>query len=234
MTLMKFTNPKERDRIIGPLFATEATADVPIFGAEKVNSPAAKSRLKAAIKRSLQSKEDPVTDLLAPKNMGQMQNAVGENSIILGEQLDNTVDKGHKDQLDTFEIKAGSKKAFSSRELHDKSHYSNLGIDSAPTSRSEHPDSIMLQRVTDGYMFDCQKNMALVEDDPWLQDVWEWIAGKSQKASLLQFTDHVLGAEEAARSDGMIAGPLDLSYLGVYTIWMNLLGMLIAFAFRQR
>lgn len=33
------------------------------------------------------------------------------------------------------------------------------------------------------------------------------------------------GAEHAATDDGMVSGPLDLSYMGVYTIWMNLLGM---------
>jgi hypothetical protein len=34
----------------------------------------------------------------------------------------------------------------------------------------------------------------------------------------------LLGAEHAAVDDGMVSGPLDLSYMGVYTIWMNLLG----------
>lgn len=33
-----------------------------------------------------------------------------------------------------------------------------------------------------------------------------------------------LGAEEAASDDEMVSGPFDLSYMGVYTIWMNLLG----------
>ena len=37
-------------------------------------------------------------------------------------------------------------------------------------------------------------------------------------------TDTFLGAEEAANDDGMVSGPLDLSYMGVYTVWMNLLG----------
>lgn len=32
------------------------------------------------------------------------------------------------------------------------------------------------------------------------------------------------GAEKAAQDDGMVSKPLDLSYMGVYTIWMNLLG----------
>lgn len=32
------------------------------------------------------------------------------------------------------------------------------------------------------------------------------------------------GAEEAAQDDLMVSRPLDLNYMGVYTIWMNLLG----------
>lgn len=33
------------------------------------------------------------------------------------------------------------------------------------------------------------------------------------------------GAQEAAANDGMVSGTLDLSYMGVYTIWMNSLGL---------
>ena len=36
--------------------------------------------------------------------------------------------------------------------------------------------------------------------------------------------DALTGAEEAASDGGMVSGPLDLSYMGVYTVWMNLLG----------
>ena len=31
-------------------------------------------------------------------------------------------------------------------------------------------------------------------------------------------------AEKVASDDGMVSGILDLSYMGVYTVWMNLLG----------
>jgi len=34
----------------------------------------------------------------------------------------------------------------------------------------------------------------------------------------------ISGAEEAAQDDRMVSRPLDLSYMGVYTVWMNLLG----------
>ncbi len=34
----------------------------------------------------------------------------------------------------------------------------------------------------------------------------------------------LIGAEEAAKDDGMVSMPLDLGYMGVYTVWMNILG----------
>lgn len=38
-------------------------------------------------------------------------------------------------------------------------------------------------------------------------------------------SDHLVGAEELAKHDGMVSAPIDLSYMGVYTIWTNDLGM---------
>ena len=40
------------------------------------------------------------------------------------------------------------------------------------------------------------------------------------------------GAEEAASSGGMMSHPLDLSYMGIYTIWTNKLGKFLACAGR--
>ena len=36
------------------------------------------------------------------------------------------------------------------------------------------------RRCTQGYLFDCQKNMDIVADDPWLRDMWEWVGSKSE------------------------------------------------------
>lgn len=38
---------------------------------------------------------------------------------------------------------------------------------------------VFLHRSEEGYLFDCKKNIAIVSCDPWLQDVWEWVAGLS-------------------------------------------------------
>ncbi|RKF55487.1 putative WD repeat-containing protein C12G12.01c [Erysiphe neolycopersici] len=73
--------------------------------------------------------------------------------------------------------------------------------------KNQDPDMIGL--ATTGYLFNCQKNKLLCKNRTQLQDVWEWISG----------------AEEAAKDDGMMVGPLDLSYMGPYYIWTNQLGL---------
>ncbi|KAK4196491.1 hypothetical protein QBC40DRAFT_7499 [Triangularia verruculosa] len=69
-------------------------------------------------------------------------------------------------------------------------------------------DHIMLLRAREGYLFNYEKNQEIVSDDLWLKDVWAWVAG----------------AQEAASDGGMMSHPLDIGYLGVYTIWENDLG----------
>ncbi|KHJ35901.1 putative wd repeat domain-containing protein [Erysiphe necator] len=76
------------------------------------------------------------------------------------------------------------------------------------SKQCEHKDSDMIGLATAGYLFNCQKNKLLSKSRTQLQDVWEWISG----------------AEEAAKNDGMVTGPLDLSYMGAYCIWTNQLG----------
>ncbi|KAI9809514.1 MAG: hypothetical protein M1827_006820 [Pycnora praestabilis] len=70
------------------------------------------------------------------------------------------------------------------------------------------PDVVMSRRCWEGYLFDCSKNLKIVSDDLWLQDMWSWIerADWASEDSSLQF------------------GTVDLSYLGVHAIWNRSLG----------
>lgn len=40
--------------------------------------------------------------------------------------------------------------------------------------------SIPYRRATQGYLFECQKNVNIVAGDPWLQDLWTWIGCRSE------------------------------------------------------
>jgi WD40 repeat protein len=59
------------------------------------------------------------------------------------------------------------------------------------------------RRCQEGYLLDPLRNMQIVANDPWLVDMW----------------DTVRRFEEFAKHDGMCEGGLDLSFLGVYSIW---------------
>ncbi|CZR54450.1 uncharacterized protein PAC_04334 [Phialocephala subalpina] len=213
LTLLNISDLKEREKMLGPLYATAAKADVPVFGAVGYKSLATKEALNTAIINALESRNDPVVDLLAPRDSA---NQPLEDSVPTVEAMEDSfsqlrIDKGvDKKAAQTQESAPDSKasKVHTSRELHDKSHYKTIGCIPADKATHDNLDHVMLQRAVDGYLFDCRTNKAVVDNDPWLQDVWEWI----------------LDAVDAARDDGMISTPLDLSYMGVYTIWQNLLG----------
>ncbi|KAL8937819.1 MAG: hypothetical protein Q9216_004231 [Gyalolechia sp. 2 TL-2023] len=62
------------------------------------------------------------------------------------------------------------------------------------------------RRCMQGYLFDCQKNMGIVTDDPWLEDFWEWI-GRPEKAVRIsgrsENTDILYAIEAICRSLGL-------------------------------
>lgn len=186
MTLMNFKDPKEREAVLGPLFETAATVDIPAFGPDKFTTTKTTALLKAAVKKALQSTEDPVVDLLAAadsklsSNVDQVAQSLGPELSRL-EIMDKATQKADASSLaDT----TSSKKTHSSRELHDKSHYSVIDRKGSSKSYSELLTNVMLQRALDGYLFNCKLNKSIVADDPWLQGVWDWIEGKLESSTL--------------------------------------------------
>ncbi|KAL8644899.1 MAG: hypothetical protein Q9210_007012, partial [Variospora velana] len=96
----------------------------------------------------------------------------------------------------------------SSRENHEQwfEDYYLYRIDTVGTALATL--DVSRRRCVQGYLFDCQKNMSLNAEDPWLRDMWEWI-GRAKR----------LAVEES-----LIVRGIDLSYLGVYNIWNDDLG----------
>lgn len=91
----------------------------------------------------------------------------------------------------------------SSRERHER--FQNARLNASDPSLVDALKTIDLQRqrCLRGYLFDCQKNMDIVKDDPWLVELWETIRRLNQMAS----------------NRGMMHGGLDLSFFGVHDIW---------------
>ncbi|TAQ91242.1 hypothetical protein B7494_g458 [Chlorociboria aeruginascens] len=209
-TLMSFGDPMERAKVLGPLYATQAKAEIPVFGNLKLTSPKTASLIAASVQEALQTNTNPLVDLHSKKasNMGDLSS----NSIVGEKKLGDILSQVNLDnELEEANGKgkaSGSKKTLSSRELHDRSHYSVAGLSPSTESKPDSPDHVMLKRAVDGYLFDCKLNKEIVSSDPWLQTVWDWIAS----------------AEQDAKDDGMVSMNVDLSYMGVHSIWMNFLG----------
>jgi hypothetical protein len=184
MTLLKFKDPKEQEATVGPLFATAAKADAPVFGPVDFTSTEATQKITAAIRKAIHSTDDPVVDLLVtadsaiPRSLDCLDLASKPSSENLSKPGILT-SKTNKDRANNVQSPGATdgKKFYTSRELHDKSHYSAHGLTPATKSKSELIDSVMLRRALNGYLFDCKKNWKLVEGDQWLQEVWEWVSG---------------------------------------------------------
>lgn len=65
----------------------------------------------------------------------------------------------------------------SNRQLHEKLLALTQGAKGLPKEAQAVLDHTMLLRAKERYLFDCAENREVVADDPWLQDLWDWIAG---------------------------------------------------------
>ena len=65
----------------------------------------------------------------------------------------------------------------SNRQLHEKLLALTQCAKGLPKEAQMVLDHVMLLRAKERYLFDCAVNREVVSDDPWLQDLWDWIAG---------------------------------------------------------
>jgi len=96
----------------------------------------------------------------------------------------------------------------SSRELHE-----DLMCLGFPRYKLELADSLKFlsvqrRRCQEGYLFNYQKNKEIVSNDRWLVELW----------------DSVKRFDDLSKDGGMVAEGLDLSYLGVASVWENTFG----------
>jgi len=115
-----------------------------------------------------------VIDLLVPADIEMHQSSEAKLSKL---SIQAKADKERPDNFQTSGV-VNRRKFYSSRELHDQSHYPTRGLSTEINSKGELIDNIMLRRALDGYLFNCKKNWELVAGDQWLKEVWEWISGK--------------------------------------------------------
>lgn len=184
MTLVHFKDPKEAEKVLGPLYADAAKADIPVFGPNGFNNLETKKKLNAAIKEHIHSGEDPIVEQLpgygSKNNDAGASGAAEPPSEQLSElNIENKVAKG-KGRADPDEE---FKNYMSTREMHDRVHYSTLSVLPATKEIKKEYDNVMIKRAVDGYLFDCGLNARICNeaewcDDPWLTKVWWWVASE--------------------------------------------------------
>ncbi|KAH8815808.1 hypothetical protein F5884DRAFT_194861 [Xylogone sp. PMI_703] len=223
-SFLEFADKDEAAQAYVPLYATEAKTSIPVFGPGRFRPEKTEALAMEAVDQHTKSKADPVLDLLVPPELrldldpsfeyqSLISRPCGEQlqSIRLAQDKYEEVRAANNERLENSKdtvTTPTSKQIHSSRELHDRSHYSTLNMSLLSKPEKELVNHVMLKRALEGYLFNCETNKAILSDDYWLQDVWDWIGS----------------ADLAAKDDGMVSLPVDLSYMGVYPIWMNQLG----------
>jgi len=172
---MDFKDPIEREKVLGPLFATEAKAAIPLFGPDGLASKSTKSIVDAAVKKALESTAKAIIDLAAPDD-STTSNAAADTLSVQTERFN--FSKNGKDKIVITDALATAPSLLSSQELHDRSHYSASSPASTP-SKHNLTVNTMIKRAKEGYLLNPTLNKAIVQEDPWLRDVWDWIEGKS-------------------------------------------------------
>ncbi|RMZ77541.1 hypothetical protein DV737_g4331, partial [Chaetothyriales sp. CBS 132003] len=117
-------------------------------------------------------------------------------SLALGEKGSAKQDDGDKDSVKTV-----LRKKQTSYQRHQAETSVKLALLSLKLELDK--DNIMRERAVDGYGIDPTDNKEVIQDDEWLLAMWEWI-------------EHVTSLHE---ENQVIKDNLDLSYLGVHSIW---------------
>jgi hypothetical protein len=175
--------PSQAPSILGPLFTEGLLADVPLFGPEKVDVGAL---VKEALQMSAEHK-DLVVDAVAEKiampldlegavTVADKLKALRSYSL---EHLPRPKSRVRDGSSKKESSKQGEAEPLVQRERHERLLTEKMESLGLPSEGHAILDHIMLLRAKEKYLFSTETNQKVVAEDPWLQDVWGWVAGKS-------------------------------------------------------
>ena len=227
MDLMHF-EPSQAPDMLGPVLVEQALDDVPIFGPDRkdlttIVEEATRLPPLTGLVQDLDA-DDRILPAAFTKasttaeKLRALRACVKEKS---GQKAVDTVGDTVRDM--SLSITAPPTNC----ELHEELLSTLIEAQGLPREARAVVDNVMLLRAKEKYLFDPLVNVAVVADDPWLKYLWGWVGGELTLEIIALPTaanSHDLDAEAANAESVMTAHPLDLSYLGVSTIWMNNLG----------
>jgi hypothetical protein len=173
MNLLHFADSNEQEAVLGPLFATAAKADVPLFGSDSFKNPKTKKKMLNYIKAAIHSGKDPVVDSLAtPELVTRNIDPNNKAKVLEAETSTLSLNKSRKNEVEAIPDNPvdGPRPEIQN---------SVVGVAKSVNSQNETRDFTMIRRATDGYLFDCVKNIALLHDDERLQKAWSWVKSMS-------------------------------------------------------
>ncbi|EEU46520.1 uncharacterized protein NECHADRAFT_37740 [Fusarium vanettenii 77-13-4] len=219
-SMMQF-EPSQAPEILGPLLMEQALSDVPLFGPESANVRAdTEAAIKSNTLSSVSIENVGATTSPLPEAFHEASTVAPKIRALRAFVRDefqapksaNGVKPRAGDtkivQSQMSEMSLASDSLGSCREIHDALLASLAEAEGLPREAQNVIDHTMLLRAKEKYLFDAVANRDIVADDPWVKYVWDWIAT----------------AEDTADDGGLILSGLDLSYLGVHSIWTNNLG----------
>ncbi|KAI1144502.1 hypothetical protein F5Y05DRAFT_29170 [Hypoxylon sp. FL0543] len=211
-SLMQF-EASQYPEMMGPLNFDESLRHRPLFGRHKEST-------RAVIRQVLQCPVptvDPICDLEAsPEKLPETFVNASKTAERLGalrkyskEVLEASKQSNKELDRSLSDLSLKGKGLPSNRQLHERLLVSTRDTRGFPKEAQVVLDHVMLLRSKEKYLFDYVANRDIVADDPWLKELWDWIAG----------------ADQAASDMGMVAQGIDLSYVGVCNVWNGDLGL---------
>ncbi|KAK6952885.1 hypothetical protein Daesc_005182 [Daldinia eschscholtzii] len=199
-SLMQF-EPTQYPEMTGPLNIDQAFKDQPLFGNRKES-------LSSVIQQTLSSAPptaDPICDLEAStqplpelftsasttadklRGLRQYFRETLEPARQLKEkERQQSVTRNLDQSLSDLSLKDNVLP--SNRQLHERLLMSTLDSRGFPKEAQLVLDHVMLFRSKEKYLFDYVANRDITGDDPWLKELWDWVAGSNFPVRLLDGT----------------------------------------------
>jgi len=183
--------PSQAAEILAPVVIEDALSNIPVFGPAKADFEVILNKTVQLRGRNNQT----VVDLQA--SHAELPRAFTEGSTVAAKlralrnyskehlqpgRKGNTGQTNHPYEA-TVRTKMQQPMSTTNQELHEMHLSSIVGAKGFPLEAQRVIDHTMLLRAKEKYLFDCEANRRVVSDDPWLRDVWAWIAGTSLSPS---------------------------------------------------
>lgn len=191
--------------MLGPLLVEKALSNVPVFGPDSVDiestvstalKPAAPGSIKAELANGLGR---PLPEsFYSAKSMAQKLRAI--RSFVREDIEGSDKSDALQSQLTSLslvrdaedEMPLASNGAEACREMHEALLSVLTEAQGLPREAQCVIDHSMLLRAKEMYLFNAVNNRDVVGDDPWVRFVWDWIAGKFLRDSVLQLGANIL------------------------------------------